>query len=135
MVEDASSTALSIDDGLSQQSGERRIAHQGVGAEGYQVVACRSACADLLLQELEHQWHRHGASAIGNDDEHALARDIKFGSCLRNDLGDIIACQQALRDTFAQYHVRLNTMFVGLLWRRFATAGSKSTSTSSPSTS
>ena len=70
--------------------GELGLAHQGMRAEGDKVVAGSGPRADFFLQKLEHQRHRHGASAVGNDDEHTLAGEVQAGGGLGNDLADFI---------------------------------------------
>ena len=72
-----------------------------MGTKSYQIIAGRCPFADLLLQQLEHQRHRHGARAIGNDDEHTFAGYSKFGGCLGDELVNVLASEQAFCDTFA----------------------------------
>ena len=50
----------------------------------------RPPSADFFLQKPEHQRHGHGASAIRNDGQHTLAREIEPSGRLGNDLADLI---------------------------------------------
>ena len=104
MIEDACLAALSVDHGLAHQTSQCRITHKRVRAKRDQVVACGGPGADLFLQKPEHQRHRHGARAIGNDGEHALAGYMKLNCCLRHDLANFIVSQRAGDDTLAKDH-------------------------------
>src|ERR1700681_742996 len=73
-------------------------------AEGDEVVASGRLSADLVLQKLKHQRHGHGASAIGNDGQHTLAREIESAGRLGNDLADLIAGQHSINRALTDGH-------------------------------
>jgi hypothetical protein len=73
--------------------GELGIRHQGMSAEGDDVIAGRRAGSKLLLQDVEHHRHRHGAGAVRDDDEYALAVEFQIVSGPGDDLSDLVAVE------------------------------------------
>ncbi len=104
MVEDAGAATPSVNDRTSHQPGELCLIHERMCAESDEVVARGRLCADLRLQKLEHQRHRHGASAIGDDGQHALAFEFELGGRLRYDLANLVVGEHAIHRTFTESH-------------------------------
>ena len=62
-----------------------------MGPQRDQKIAGCCPTAYLLLQHFEHQRHRHGAGAVRNNRQHALAVDLQFVGGGADDLADFVA--------------------------------------------
>ena len=73
MIEDVVRAGAAVHDRTAQMARELLVAHRRVRAERDEDVEGRCPGADRLFEEVEHGRHRHGARAVRDDDENALA--------------------------------------------------------------
>jgi hypothetical protein len=101
MIEDAGDAAEAVDDWAAKHAGKLRIGHQRMSAKSDEVIAGRGPRADFLLDNFEHERQRHGAGAIGNDDENALALDGELLGGGSNHFTNFVVSEAAINETFA----------------------------------
>ncbi len=85
MVEDARAAAAAVDDRSANQPTERRVVHWRVRTERDEIVECRHARAQLALEYLEHQWHRHRPGPIRNQGDDAPAIERQGGEAVADN--------------------------------------------------
>jgi len=103
MVEDPALPRLSVDDGLADMAAQLRIGHRRVGAERHQEVERRDALAELALEGLEHQRHRHRAGAVRYQDQDTPAVDRKPGQPFTGQPRDVLAGEIAVGHAVADH--------------------------------
>ena len=104
MIEDVALAALPICHRPAHQLAEMLVVHDRVRAERHEVIQGGYARSEVSLEQVIHQRHGHGARAIGNDDEHALAIHGERAQPLLHDLAGFLVGQITIRESFSYTH-------------------------------
>ena len=104
MIEDVALAALPVRYRPPHQLAQLLVVHERVRAERHQVIQGGHARSQLSLEEVIHQRHGHGARAVGDDDEHALAIHGERAQALLRDAADFLAGQITVRESFSDDH-------------------------------
>jgi hypothetical protein len=80
------------------------IVHWLMCAQGNQVIHGFHAWAEKSLEQVEHQRHWHGSCAVGNDDQDALAVQLKRFQGLGNDFPGLGLGQVMIGKSFSNEH-------------------------------
>ena len=73
VVENPPVSGTAVNDRASDEAAELLVAHRRMRAERDEKVERRDAWAELALEDLEHQRHRHRPRPVGDEDDNALA--------------------------------------------------------------
>ena len=104
MVEDVAGPRAAVDDGPANERAELRIVHRRVRSQRNKIVERRDPPAQLPLEQLEHQRHRHRARAVGNDHEHPAAVYGQRRQPLARNGSDLLWRQVALVYALSNRH-------------------------------
>jgi len=91
----------------TQPAMDRLLRHRLMGSQSNQVVQCRHLAPQQLVKQSEEQVNGTTARAIGNDDQHPLAGQLRLGQRLAHQLADLIFRQKSIGIAFAYQHQHL----------------------------
>jgi hypothetical protein len=94
VVEDAPLARAPVHHGAADELRQLRVAHRRVRAERDQEVERRDPHPQLRLENVEEQGHRHGAGAVGDQHQHALAVERQLREPLARHLLHLVDRQE-----------------------------------------
>ena len=108
VIENPSIAGAAVDNRPSDQPAQLLVAHRRVRAECDEKIEGRHARAELALEDVEHQRHRHRAGAIRDEDDHPLTVDRQSLQSLPRQVSDFLRRQIPLDDATSDddAHVR-----------------------------
>ncbi len=105
MVEDPPVPHHALDHGPADVPGELLVAHRRVRAECDEEVQRPHAGSELALEGLEHERHRHGPGAVGNQHQHAPTVERQPRQSLLRQARDLSVREVALGDAVSDHGV------------------------------
>ena len=105
VIEDPSFARHAIDHGVTHMPGELRVAHRRVGSERHQEIQRRHTLAELTLEGLEHERHRHRPGAVRDEHQDTPPVERKPGQPLPGQPPDFLGGEIALGHAVADHGV------------------------------
>ena len=105
MIEDVGRAAAAVNDRLADQPRELSVSHGLVSAESDQVIERNGLRTEHRFQKAEHQRHGHGAGAVWNQDQYALAAEWRSLDRFLDDSPNGVFFEVLFHESVADDHV------------------------------